>query len=514
MSPSRAEARAAGDDRQQTPNGVERSGQNPLSPLDAGLRFDVANPTAWSDGHGRQSLLETARREHSVHEQAQQSLLETARRTQSVHERGQQSLLESSRGTQSVREPAQQSLLETARGTQSNHERGQQSMLETAHGTQLVQEQSMPEMARMVQSARGDANQQLTRPDETGAIVACVRSYGEAAGMGVQSIEPAALAHFAPSSWGSPDRPGDQVGREGPEAATAWTSPPRVRAGHGHQPNASPLLPFAEAQSPPPRRAPQPATDSSDSVPPDAVQADIQRQLASVMSQLQDERRRSEQALQEARVLRHGLEQMQAAKVQRPEGVCPGVPVYPMTRQFLERLISALLPTDSSAAWAPPSLPPPDLHQPPGIPAGYRASEQAAQPEGDNGHGGILGGLLGVWGRSVPESQTRPPEIPTQRRQSTSSQQRPAEDDSVKRLLDGMERLFNNVQRGETQETVKSASTTSLPTLPGITESAAVDFGDWLHTITNPMGIFRPILRPGGRRCSSVCRAYKAGVGG
>ena len=40
---------------------------------------------------------------------------------------------------------------------------------------------------------------------------------------------------------------------------------------------------------------------------------------------------------------------------------------------------------------------------------------------------------------------------------------------------------------GETPETVKSASTTTLPTLPGITESAAVDFGDWLHTTTNPI---------------------------
>ena len=40
-------------------------------------------------------------------------------------------------------------------------------------------------------------------------------------------------------------------------------------------------------------------------------------------------------------------------------------------------------------------------------PAGYRASEQAAQSEGDSGRGGILGGLLGGWGPSVP-GQTRP----------------------------------------------------------------------------------------------------------
>ena len=116
----------------------------------------------------------------------------------------------------------------------------------------------------------------------------------------------------------------------GPKVATAWASPPRVRTGHGHQPNVSPLLPFAEAQSPPPRRNPQPATDSSESIPRDAVQAEVQRQLASLMSQLQEERRRSEQALQEARLLRHDLEQMKAANVQKPEEVpacrCAGVP--------------------------------------------------------------------------------------------------------------------------------------------------------------------------------------------
>ena len=120
----------------------------------------------------------------------------------------------------------------------------------------------------MVQSVHGDANQELTRPEETGAIMASVRSHGNAAGMGAQSTELAALAHFAPSPLISPDRLGDQgglggwmirLGRffyrrvgNGPEAAMAWTSPPGVRAGHGHQPNASP---------------PQPATDSSDSVP-------------------------------------------------------------------------------------------------------------------------------------------------------------------------------------------------------------------------------------------------------
>ena len=91
MSPNRAEARAAGDDRQQAPNGVERSGQNPFSPQDAGLRFDVADPVASSDGYGRQSLLETARGTQSVQ---QQSFLETARGIQSGQ---QQSLLEAAR---------------------------------------------------------------------------------------------------------------------------------------------------------------------------------------------------------------------------------------------------------------------------------------------------------------------------------------------------------------------------------------------------------------------------------
>ena len=35
---------------------------------------------------------------------------------------------------------------------------------------------------------------------------------------------------------------------------------------------------------------------------------------------------------------------------------------------------------------------------------------------------------------------------------------------------------------------MRSASTVALPQLPGITESAAVDFGDWHHTIANSMG--------------------------
>ena len=45
--------------------------------------------------------------------------------------------------------------------------------------------------------------------------------------------------------------------------------------------------------------------------------------------------------------------------------------------------------------------------------------------------------------------------------------------------------VLRMTQRTDCQETVKSASTVNLPVLPGITESAAVDFGDWLHTITN-----------------------------
>ena len=51
-----------------------------------------------------------------------------------------------------------------------------------------------------------------------------------------------------------------------------------------------------------------------------------------------------------------------------------------------------------------------------------------------------------------------------------------------------MEKLLNNTQKSEVQETVKSASATTLPQLSRIAESAAVDFGDCFHTIANSMG--------------------------
>ena len=72
--------------------------------------------------------------------------------------------------------------------------------------------------------------------------------------------------------------------------------------------------------------------------------------------------------------------------------------------------------------------------------------------------------------------------------QSGRQQGARGDDDNVKRLLDGMERLLNNNQRSEPQQTVKAASSVALSVLPGISESAAVDFGDWLHTFTNSMG--------------------------
>ena len=65
----------------------------------------------------------------------------------------------------------------------------------------------------------------------------------------------------------------------------------------------------------------------------------MQRQLAGVMGQLQAKRKRSEDALAQARKLREDLERMEPTTVPRPDGVRDGVPVYQMDRAPLERLI-------------------------------------------------------------------------------------------------------------------------------------------------------------------------------
>ena len=66
------------------------------------------------------------------------------------------------------------------------------------------------------------------------------------------------------------------------------------------------------------------------------------------------------------------------------------------------------------------------------------------------------------------------------------------EDDNVKRLLDGFERLLSRSNRTESQKNVKLSSSGSSAIFSTISESAAVDFGDWLHTIANPMGDVSP----------------------
>ena len=81
-------------------------------------------------------------------------------------------------------------------------------------------------------------------------------------------------------------------------------------------------------------------------------------------------------------------------------------------------------------------------------------------------------------GRSAPENNTRLQDAFAQWRQPTSVQQRPVEDDNIKRLLDlldDIERFLNSINIGEIQEIEKSASATSLPNLPGIMENMAAD---------------------------------------
>ena len=270
-------------------------------------------------------------------------------------------------------------------------------------------------------------------------------------------------------------------------------TPSRIQDGRSPQPQASPLLPFAMAAT----REPQPSgtrigvrapTESSESLPRDAVQAEIQRQLAGVMDQLQQERKRSEEALDQARRLRLELERVEAINVERLDGVPDGVPVYPLTRPPLERLVAERTSTGTAperyGACRGGHLP-----QSAEVPRGDRAQEHAAPARGDPGRGGLLGGLLRGWTRPTLEEQGRARDDARQPLGQQDGQANArAEDDNVKRLLDGMERLLNNNQRSEPQETVKTASSVALPVLPGISESAAVDFGDWLHTITNSMG--------------------------
>ena len=82
------------------------------------------------------------------------------------------------------------------------------------------------------------------------------------------------------------------------------------------------------------------STESSDSLPRDAVQAEVQRQLAGVMDQLQQERRRSEEALDQARRPRLELERAEATSLERPAGVSETVPQYPTMRPSSERLVA------------------------------------------------------------------------------------------------------------------------------------------------------------------------------
>ena len=192
--------------------------------------------------------------------------------------------------------------------------------------------------------------------------------------------------------------------------------------------------------------------------------------------------------MDQARKLRLELERAEAMSVERPAGVPEGVPVYPMTRPPLERLVTERpgtewVPSEGASLGGMGRDPP----VPPVLPQGDRAPEQQLHSRGDSGRPGLLGGLLGGWTRSGPDDHARGRDVSCEGQDPQHGQSSSGNDD-VTRLLQGMERLLSNNQRNEVQETVKSASATALPQLPGITESAAVDFGDWLHTIANSMG--------------------------
>ena len=97
------------------------------------------------------------------------------------------------------------------------------------------------------------------------------------------------------------------------------------------------------------------------------------------------------------------------------------------------------------------------------VPQGDRPQEHAGPARDDPG------GLLGGCARPTVDEAGR---VRDDSRQPPGQSGRPSnargDDDNVKRLLDGMERLLNNNQRSEFQETVKTASSVALPVLPGI----------------------------------------------
>ena len=123
------------------------------------------------------------------------------------------------------------------------------------------------------------------------------------------------------TSW-----PPTNASMEGAPWATSSTSPSLMPPGTAqHLQNVSPLLQPPRSTNTTQHGAPSDGT--SESLHREDVQAEVKRQLAGVMTQLQEERRKSEEALAQAQAMRMQLE-MERAGRSRTDGLHDGNPMY------------------------------------------------------------------------------------------------------------------------------------------------------------------------------------------
>ena len=214
----------------------------------------------------------------------------------------------------------------------------------------------------------------------------------------------------------------------------------------------------------------QPGEPSSGGSTYEAVQEEVRRQLKGVVDQLEASRREVEELrgeLHRARSEQVAARELPDASgaIGGPKGTLGSILETPSPGREVLELGGIPVPSrDNDALRTPPRRQREPLQHPSGQPRTY-------------------GGYLNSQAPQLPQPS---PQVPTVTSRPPGLTRDPPQEgqDMMQRLLEGLEKVISKERKGE----ALSRNHMEVVRLSDISETSAVDFGDWVHCLQHPMG--------------------------